>query len=180
MAKNKRDNSKPEEELKAEEIQTEGEEKADNDEAAKQPKRDYDAELAAEKDRYLRLYAEYDNYRKRSQKEREALYGDIKAEIIAELLPVYDNLSRALAADCCDPAYQKGVQMTMNQLTAIFEKLGITAIETKEQPFNPELHNAVLHVEDEGLGQNVIVEEFQKGFKYKDKVIRCAMVKVAN
>ena len=110
----------------------------------------------------------------------KSLYGDIKAEVIAELLPVYDNLSRALTAECCDAAYQKGVQMTMNQLTAIFDKLGISAIDTKEQPFNPELHNAVLHVEDEVLGQNVIVEEFQKGFKYKDKVIRCAMVKVAN
>ncbi len=93
---------------------------------------------------------------------------------------MYDNLARALAAECSDAAFYKGIELTMNQLVAIFEKIGIEPIETANQTFDPSLHNAVIHIEDESLGQNVIVEEFQKGFKYKDKVIRFAMVKVAN
>ena len=187
MAKNKKENPIPEEEVKVEELKSEEAKTEVDSEAAEkqeeppqQPQRDYEAELAAEKDRYLRLLAEYENYRKRSQREREALYGEVKAETIVELLPVYDNLARALAAECKDAAYQKGVEMTMNQLMEILNKMGVTPIETKDQQFDPELHNAVLHVEDESLGQNIIVEEFQKGFKYKDKVIRYAMVKVAN
>lgn len=144
------------------------------------PARDYEAELAAEKERYLRLAAEYDNYRKRSQKEREALFADVRAETVKELLPVFDNLERALAAECSDSAFYKGVEMTMTQLTGIFEKLGVTMIEAEGQVFDPQLHNAVVHVEDETLGENVIVEQFQRGFKLNDKVIRFAMVKVAN
>ena len=119
-------------------------------------------------DKYLRLMAEYDNYRKRSQKEREALYGDIKADVLNKFLPVYDNLVRALDQPTEDEAYRKG------------ENLGVTEIESVGQPFDPNLHNAVMHVEDETKGENEIVEVFQKGFKLGDKVIRFAMVKVAN
>lgn len=138
------------------------------------------AALAAEKDKYLRLAAEYDNYRRRSQKEKESLYSDGKADTVLQLLPVYDNLERALKAECTDPNFYRGVEMTMTQLTEIFAKLGVTPIEAAGQPFDPAEHNAVVHVEDDTLGENLVVEEFQKGFKLGDKVIRFAMVKVAN
>ena len=144
------------------------------------PARDHEAELAAEKDKYLRLAAEYDNYRRRSQKEREALYTDVKAQTITELLPVYDNLARALALGSSDEAFLKGIQMTMNQLESIFAKLGVAAIPAVGEPFDPEKHNAVRHIDDETVGENIIVEEFQKGFTLGDKVIRFAMVVVAN
>ncbi len=136
--------------------------------------------LAVEKDKYLRLAAEYDNYRRRSQKEKENVYSDGKADTVLQLLPVYDNLARALKAECADPNFYKGVEMTMTQLLDIFAKLGVTPIEAEGQPFDPAEHNAVVHVEDEALGENTVVEEFQKGFKLNDKVIRFAMVKVAN
>ena len=136
--------------------------------------------LAAEKDKYLRLAAEYDNYRKRSQKEKENIYGDAKADTVLQLLPVYDNLERALKADCSDDAFYKGVEMIMDQLMGIFAKLGVEVIQTEGQTFDPALHNAVIHVEDESLGENVVAEEFQKGFTLNGKVIRFAMVKVAN
>ena len=144
------------------------------------PARDYEAELAAEKDKYLRLAAEYDNYRRRSQKEREALYTDVKAQTVTELLPVYDNLARALALGSSDEAFLKGIQMTMNQLESIFTKLGVAAIPAVGEAFDPEKHNAVRHIDDENVGENIIVEEFQKGFTLGDKVIRFAMVVVAN
>ncbi len=143
-------------------------------------KTETEALLAAEKDKYLRLAAEYDNYRRRSQKEKENTYSDGKADTVLQLLPVYDNLARALKAECSDPNFYKGVEMTMTQLMDIFAKLGVTPIEAEGQPFDPAEHNAVVHVEDEALGENIVVEEFQKGFKLNDKVIRFAMVKVAN
>ena len=143
-------------------------------------KAETDKALAAEKDKYLRLAAEYENYRRRSQKEKENVYSDGKADTVLQLLPVYDNLARALKAECSDPNFYKGVEMTMTQLLGIFEKLGVTPIEAEGQPFDPAEHNAVVHVEDESLGENLVVEEFQKGFKLNDKVIRFAMVKVAN
>ena len=137
-------------------------------------------EQAALNDRYLRLCAEYDNFRKRSQKEKDALYGDIKANTVASFLPVYDNLERALKQGTEDEAYRKGVEMIMTQFCTTLEKLGITPIECLGEKFDPALHNAVMHVDDEEKGENEIVEVFQKGFKLGDKVIRFAMVKVAN
>ncbi len=136
--------------------------------------------IQAEKEKYLRLCAEYDNFRKRSQKEREGLYADIKADTLLKFLPVYDNLERALATPTADEAYRKGVEMTMVQFNQTLEKLGITEIEALGKPFDPNVHNAVMHVEDETFGENEVVEVFQKGFKLNDKVIRFAMVKVAN
>ena len=121
-----------------------------------------------------------DKYRKRSQKEREALYGDIKADVLNKFLPVYDNLVRALDQPTEDEAYRKGVEMIMAQFNKTMENLGVTEIESVGQPFDPNLHNAVMHVEDETKGENEIVEVFQKGFKLGEKVIRFAMVKVAN
>lgn len=145
-----------------------------------QLKEEQTAALSAEKDKYLRLAAEYDNYRKRSQKERENVYTDAKADTVLQLLPVYDNLERALKAECSDGAFYKGVEMIMDQLMGIFTKLGVEVIQAVGQTFDPALHNAVIHVEDETLGENVVAEEFQKGFTLNGKVIRFAMVKVAN
>ena len=136
--------------------------------------------LAEEKDKYVRLYAEYENYRKRSAKEREALYSQVKADTVTGFLPVYDNLERALKTGSTDEAFLKGVEMTMTQLEGVFEKLGLKPIEAVGKPFDANLHNAVMHVEDENYGENEVVEEFQKGFMLGDKVIRFSMVKVAN
>ena len=136
--------------------------------------------LAQEHDSYLRLAAEYDNYRKRSQKEKDELYTVIKAETVGKFLPVYDNLERALAQETADEAYKKGVEMTMNQLVKVMEGLGVTSFGEIGEAFDPARHNAVMHVEQEGLGENVIAEVFQKGFLVGEKVIRFAMVKVAN
>ena len=139
-----------------------------------------EAQLAAANDRYLRICAEYDNFRRRSQKERDSLYGDIKADTIQKFLPVYDNLERALKQGTEDEAYRKGVELIMAQFDSTLEKLGVTVIESLGKTFDPTLHNAVMHVDDEEKGENEIVEVFQQGFKLGDKVIRFAMVKVAN
>lgn len=138
------------------------------------------AELAAEKDKYLRLMAEYDNFRKRSAREREALYADIKADTLLKLLPVYDNLERAVAQSTEDEAYRKGVEMTLTQFTEALASLGVTPIEALGQTFDPALHNAVMHIDSEEYGEGVIVQEFQKGFKMGERVIRFSMVQVAN
>ena len=139
-----------------------------------------DAELAILNDKYLRVCAEYDNFRKRTQKEKDALYGDIRSDVITSFLPVYDNLVRALETKTEDEAYAKGVEMIMNQFNTTLEKLGAEEIPALGQAFDPTVHNAVMHVDDETKGENEIVDVFQKGFKIGDKVIRFAMVKVAN
>ena len=138
------------------------------------------AELAGEKDKYMRLMAEYDNFRKRSAREREALYADIKSDTLLKLLPVYDNLERAMAQPTADEAYRKGVEMTLNQFTETLASLGVTPIEAVGQTFDPTLHNAVMHIDSEDHGEGEIVQEFQKGFKMGDRVIRFSMVQVAN
>ena len=137
-------------------------------------------QVAGQEDKYLRLAAEYDNYRKRTAKEKESLWTDVKADTAAAFLPVYDNLERALKQTTTDEAYKKGVEMTMTQLKEVLSKLGITEIPALGQPFDPNLHNAVMHVEDESLGENTVAEVFQAGFQCGEKVIRFAMVKVAN
>ncbi len=131
-------------------------------------------------DKFLRVCAEYDNFRRRNQKEKEALYGDIKANAVTQFLPVYDNLERALKQGTEDEAFKKGVEMIMTQFCTTLDKLGVTEIKCLGEKFDPAVHNAVMHVEDEEKGENEIVEVFQKGFKLGDKVIRFAMVKVAN
>ncbi len=138
------------------------------------------ADLAAEHDNYLRLAAEYDNFRKRSAKERESLYTEAKADAVAKFLPVYDNLERALAQQTADAAYKKGVELTMQGLKEILEKLGVTAFGEVGEAFDPVRHNAVMHCEDESVQENTIVEVFQRGFAVGDKIVRFAMVKVAN
>ncbi|MCL2029998.1 MAG: nucleotide exchange factor GrpE [Oscillospiraceae bacterium] len=139
-----------------------------------------ETELAALKDQHLRLMAEYDNYRKRSQKEREALYGDVRAETVKALLPVMDNLERAVAAPCTDAAYRQGVEMTLKQCAELLASIGVARIEAEGQAFDPNLHEAVSHLEDEGVAENTVVQVFQPGYRMGDRVLRHAMVAVAN
>ena len=134
----------------------------------------------AEHDAYLRLAADYDNFRKRTVKEKEASYGNGRADAMAKMLPIYDNLERALKQETADAAYKKGVEMTMTELVKIFTALGVEIFGDVGDTFDPNLHNAVMHTEDESLGENVITMVFQKGFKLGDKVVRFAMVQVAN
>ena len=133
-----------------------------------------------EHDAHLRLAAEYDNYRKRTLKEKESSYLNGKSDAVEKLLPVYDNLERALNQPTEDAAYKKGVEMTMNELVKIFAGLGVEIFGQAGEEFNPELHNAVMHTEDDTLGENVISQVFQKGFKIGEKIVRFAMVQVAN
>ena len=134
----------------------------------------------AEHDAHIRLAAEYDNFRKRTVKEKEASYGNGTADAVAKMLPVYDNLERALNQETSDAAYKKGVEMTMNELTKIFTALGVEIFGNAGDAFDPNLHNAVMHIDSEELGENVIAQVFQKGFKIGEKVVRFAMVQVAN
>ena len=134
----------------------------------------------AEHDAHLRLAAEYDNFRKRTTKEKDASYTNGKADAVAKLLPVYDNLERALNQPTEDAAFKKGVEMTMTELVNIFTGLGVEIFGNVGDAFDPNLHNAVMHIDDENLGENVISMTFQKGFKIGEKVVRFAMVQVAN
>ena len=184
MSKDKMNEAQAEE-VKEETAAAEAEEIKEESTAAEEVKEEtvevtVDPILAALNDKYLRICAEYDNFRKRSQKEKEALYKDVKAETLKSFLPVYDNLLRALAQPTEDAAYAKGVEMIMAQFNTTMEKLGVEKIESLGQTFDPAFHNAVMHVDDEEKGENEIVEVFQEGFKMGDKVIRFAMVKVAN
>ena len=134
----------------------------------------------AERDAHLRVAAEFDNFRKRTIKEKEASYGNGKADAVAKMLPVYDNLERALNQETADAAYKKGVEMTMTQLVKIFGDLGVEIFGNPGDAFDPNLHNAVMHTEDDSVEENTITQVFQKGFKMGDKVVRFAMVQVAN
>ncbi len=134
----------------------------------------------AEHDAHLRLAADYDNFRKRTLKEKEASYSNGKADAIEKLLPVYDNLERAIQQPTEDAAFKKGVEMTMSQLVGIFAGLGVEIYGEPGDAFDPNLHNAVMHIEDESVGENTITQVFQKGFKMGDKIVRFAMVQVAN
>lgn len=172
---------KPSEDKKSDKkSKKEKEKKNDEEKKAEQAEQAVSEAMAALNDKYLRLCAEYDNFRRRSQKEKDSLYGDVKADTLLKFLPVYDNLVRALNTPTQDEAFRKGVEMTMNQFNTTIEKLGVTKIDSLGEKFDPALHNAVMHVEDEEKGENEIVEVFQEGFRLGDKVIRFAMVKVAN
>lgn len=138
-------------------------------------------QLAALNDQHLRLAAEYDNYRKRTTREKENLYQDAKIDTIAKFLEVYDNLERAVTqAGDEDNVHKKGMEMIFHQLCAVLEKMGVTVEDPQGKEFDPERHNAVMHLEDESLGENVVAQVFQKGFLLGDKVIRFATVQVAN
>ena len=140
----------------------------------------FEEKYNAERDAHLRLAAEYDNFRKRTVKEKEASYGNGKADAVAKMLPVYDNLERALNQPTEDTAYKKGVELTMTELVKILNGLGVEIFGERGEAFDPNLHNAVMHIDDETLEENTISQVFQKGFKIGDKVVRFAMVQVAN
>ena len=131
-------------------------------------------------DKYLRTVAEYDNFRKRSQKEKEAIFSDSKTDIIGKFLPVIDNFERAASAETDLESYKKGIEMTVNQLLDVFKSLGVEAYGEKGEEFDPNIHNGVMHIDDEALGENVIADVYMKGYKLGDKVIRHATVIVAN
>ena len=158
---------------------TEPEKEEVADEIEEANKRAYDAEkkCAETNDKYLRIMAEYDNFRKRTVKERDGLYAEAYSDAVKQLLPVIDNIERSVTF-VSDEETRKGLNMIITQMTEALNKMGVTVIETKE--FDPNVHNAVMHVDDEAYGEGEIVEVFQKGYKYKDKIIRYAMVKVAN
>ena len=163
----------------------EQEAKAEKPEPEKKPAEPTELEKALkaqaqEHDQYLRLAAEYDNFRKRSQREKDAIYQNAVADTAKKLLPIYDNLERALKNDTTDEAFKKGVEMTMTELVKILNGLGVEIFGQVGDSFDPNLHNAVMHTENEELGENVIAQVFQKGFKLGDKVVRFAMVQVAN
>ena len=144
------------------------------------------AELAAKqlesvKDQFVRLTAEYDNYRKRTAKEKDSLYQDAKADTISAFLAVYDNLERAAASEGGeDSPHKKGLEMIFQQYKDILAKLGVTEIEAAGKPFDPEKMNAVMHIDDENFGENEVAQVFQAGFELNGKVIRHAIVQVAN
>ena len=166
---------------KDEKMETPVEETVKAEEATEAPEvNPWEEKYNAEHDSYLRLAADYDNFRKRTIKEKEASYGHGKADAVEKLLPVYDNLERALNQPTEDAAYKKGVEMTFNQLVSIFSSLGVEIFGEVGEAFDPNLHNAVMHIDDENLGENEIAQVFQKGFKLGDKIVRFAMVQVAN
>lgn len=141
---------------------------------------EWEEKYNAEHDAYLRLAADYDNFRKRTAKEKEQLYTGGKADAVEKLLPVYDNLERALYQPTEDAAYKKGVEMTMTQLVSILNGLGVEIFGNVGDSFDPNIHNAVMHTEEEGTAENTITQVFQKGFKIGEKIVRFAMVQVAN
>lgn len=169
MAKAKKEETKPE----------------DTQEVKEEPKKDGEdklkKELEEKNDQLLRLAAEYDNFRKRSQREKEAVYSDVKANVLGDLLPVIDNFERAIdgAGDDIE-SFKKGVEMILNQLKDVFKKHGVEAFGEVGEEFDPNFHNAVMHIESEELGENVIEQVFSKGYKVGEKVIRPATVRVAN
>ena len=178
MSKKEKDQQPLEEQTVEEATQTETPEPPAEEQATEVEK--WKAAVAEQEDKFLRLCAEYDNFRKRTQKEKDGIYADATAKAVSALLPVYDNLERALKQETADEAYKKGVEMTMAGLRKAFESLGVTEIDAAGAPFDPNIHNAVMHVEDETLGENTVAEVFQAGFMLGEKVIRFAMVKVAN
>ena len=160
-------------------------EKVETPEAAQEPEKapeanPFEEKYNAEHDSYLRLAADYDNYRKRTAKEKEHSYSNGKADTILKLLPIYDNLERAMRQDTEDAAYKKGVEMTMTELVKIFTGLGVEIFGEAGEHFDPSLHNAVMHTEDDRVGESTITQVFQKGFKLGEKIVRFAMVQVAN
>ncbi len=176
MAKAKKEEPQ-QEEIKAEEVVSE--ETATDEKAEKIA--ELEKELAASKEAHIRTLAEYDNYRKRSTKEKEGIYTDAKAVCMTELLGIVDNFERALDVKDSDlESYKKGVEIIYTNLMDTFKKLGVEAFGEKGEEFDPNFHNGVMHVDDPELAENVIADVFSKGYKLGDRVLRPAMVKVAN
>jgi molecular chaperone GrpE len=165
---------------KEEKQETPVEETVETTETPEVPAINWEEKWSAEHDAHLRLAAEYDNFRKRNIKEKEASYGNGKADAIAKMLPVYDDLERAMNQPTEDAAYKKGVEMTMAELQKCFTALGVESFGEVGDQFDPNFHNAIMHTETEEFGENTISMVFQKGFRTGEKVIRFAMVQVAN
>lgn len=177
----------------APETETDSETTAQSEESAKEAKDDKkkkkkelkdalakkDAELAEQKDQYLRLMAEYQNYRNRTTEEKKKIYGDAKMDCVKELLNVMDTFERALEAPCTDENYKKGVELTFTQIQKAFEKLGVTEIAALGETFDPNVHNAIKQVDDSGYETDKVCEVFQKGYMLGDRLIRPAMVAVS-
>ena len=164
-----------------EEQNVEEEQNAEEQTDRKEDKKD--AQIAELTDRYKRLLAEFDNYRKRTEKEKSAMYEVGVKDTLEKILPIVDNFERGLATvseENKEDAFVVGIDKTYRQLTTTLENMGVVAIDTFEKEFDPNIHNAVMHVDDENYGENAIVEEFQKGYMYKESVLRHSMVKVAN
>ena len=175
-------NDTEKEEVNSEKHQGEAHKKKEDKSCRKEDKQleELGQKLIEMNDKYLRLSAEFDNYRKRTLKEKMELTKSAGEQLLSNILPVVDNFERGLAgADISDP-FADGMNKIYKQLTAMLTDLGVTPIESVGTEFDPNLHNAVMHVEDENVGENIVVEEFQKGYKYKDSVVRHSMVKVAN
>jgi len=171
----------PAEETKAEETDTDTEESAE--ETAKDIAEEKDRKIKELEDKFLRLFAEFDNFRKRSETEKSTRYTDGEKAVLEKVLPLIDNFERALAnvpEELQENAYVEGMEKVYRSFMDAMQALGVTPIEAVGQPFNADFHNAVMHIEDEEVGENIVVEEFQKGYMFKDKVLRYSMVKVAN
>lgn len=183
MAKKDKQNGNQEEleQIREPEVTEEAAQAPESPETPETPQIDpWEEKYNAERDAHLRIAAEFDNFRKRTIKEKEASYGNGKADALAKILPVYDNLERALNQPTEDAAFKKGVEMTMTELVKILTGLGVEIYGEAGDAFDPNLHNAVMHTESEELGENTISQVFQKGFKIGEKVVRFAMVQVAN
>ena len=131
-------------------------------------------------DKYLRTLAEYDNFRKRSQREKDAIYGDATVDTVKKLLPVLDNFERALNYECKDEEFKKGIALIQNTLKEVFENIGVTEIPSLDEQFDPNLHEAVMHIDNPAYGENIVTDVYRKGYMLGDKVIRHTMVVVAN
>lgn len=181
MSKKPKDEKPKDEKAKEKAVENEKTEQTSEAEAEEKKEPSLEDELKDAKEQLLRTAAEYANYRARSAKEKEQTYSNAKGNVVAEILPVIDNLERALSQENSDyEALKKGVEMTLNGLMTSLEKLGVEAYGENGDTFDPNFHNAVMHIEDEELGENVITDVFQKGYKINDRVIRPAMVKTAN
>lgn len=183
MSEKEKEKEIPEEEIAEEIIEDEAQEAPEElteEESPEDKIKALEEAAAADKDKYLRLLAEYDNFRKRSIQEKLNAFSDATAKAALEVISVIDNFERAMAADCTDENYKKGVEMIYGQFTEVIKKLGVEEIEALGKEFDPNLHNAVSQVEDENFGENTVSQVYQKGYKLGDKVIRCAMVVVAN
>ena len=168
------------EEAQEKEVQEEVTEEVIPEAMEEQPENEFEKKYNDVNEKYLRTLAEYDNYRKRTIKEKESIYPEAKAVVVEKFLPVLDNFQRAIESAENKDAFYEGVVMLKKQMDEVLSALGVEEIKAVGEEFNPELHNAVMHVDDEKTGENIIVEEFQKGYKIGDRVIRHSMVKVAN
>jgi len=165
---------------KEEEIKEEVTEEVTTEETAEQPENEFEKKYNDVNEKYMRTLAEYDNYRKRTIKEKESIYPEAKAVVIEKFLPIMDNFQRAIDSAENKDGFYEGVVMLKKQMDEVLTALGVEEIASVGEEFNPEFHNAVMHIDDEEQGENVIVEEFQKGYKIGDRVVRHSMVKVAN